>query len=234
MTFQFTPPASVWLDPRSVAINCHRGCSSEDIYFALTGWHPADAADDDDREFDVHVFASIIAVAAAQGSAVHAHLGLSIGDFRALLDRRFPGACDVFCACDMEHSYGEDDEVAMVRGLLLAYRSTEGEESRWLRIDDRTARGRTQPSVGRSGSAQSSGAIATARAPLCAACGAEYPQHALEAFLLSHVVPEADGMVLCTTPVCRDCTDFDHCFGEETGESRLARTRRADVMGPAS
>jgi nitrogen fixation protein NifQ len=45
---------------------------------------------------------------------------------------------------------------------------------------------------------------------------------------------EADGMVLCTTPVCRDCADFEHCFGEETGESRLARTRRAGVARPAS
>ena len=37
---------------------------------------------------------------------------------------------------------------------------------------------------------------------------------------------EADGMVMCTTPVCTDCTDFDLCFGEESGESRLARVRR--------
>ena len=38
---------------------------------------------------------------------------------------------------------------------------------------------------------------------------------------------ESDGFVMCTTPVCSGCGDFDSCFGEETGESRLARIRRA-------
>ena len=102
MTFQFTPAASVCVDPQSVAANCHRGCASEDIYFALTGWHPGDAAADDDGEFDIHVFASLIAIAAAQGSAVYTQLGLSVGEFQAVIDHLFPGACDVFCGCDRE------------------------------------------------------------------------------------------------------------------------------------
>lgn len=36
---------------------------------------------------------------------------------------------------------------------------------------------------------------------------------------------EAEGFSLCTAPSCRDCTDFTSCFGEETGESRLARLK---------
>ncbi len=31
---------------------------------------------------------------------------------------------------------------------------------------------------------------------------------------------------LCTAPSCGECDDFDHCFGEETGKSLLARSRR--------
>jgi nitrogen fixation protein NifQ len=31
---------------------------------------------------------------------------------------------------------------------------------------------------------------------------------------------------MCTTPVCTRCSDFDLCFGEESGESRLAAQRR--------
>ena len=31
---------------------------------------------------------------------------------------------------------------------------------------------------------------------------------------------------LCTAPSCGECDDFDHCFGEETGESLLARNAR--------
>lgn len=36
---------------------------------------------------------------------------------------------------------------------------------------------------------------------------------------------EAEGFVLCATPSCRECNEFEMCFGEETGESRLARIR---------
>ena len=36
---------------------------------------------------------------------------------------------------------------------------------------------------------------------------------------------------LCTAPSCAECCDFEHCFGEETGESLLARVRRAEEAG---
>lgn len=37
-----------------------------------------------------------------------------------------------------------------------------------------------------------------------------------------------DGGAICTAPSCSECADFDNCFGEETGESFLARARRAE------
>ena len=36
---------------------------------------------------------------------------------------------------------------------------------------------------------------------------------------------------LCTAPSCGECDDFDHCFGEETGQSLLARVRRGHETG---
>lgn len=225
MTFQFTPPASVCVDPRAAAANCHRGCASEDIYFALTGWHPGDAAADDDGEFDIHVLASLIAIAAAQSSAVHTQLGLSVGDFQALLDRCFPGAHDVFCGCDNDQAGEEDNEVAMVRELLLAYRSTEGEESRWLA--SMIARRAVEPNhlwedLGLRNRGELSRLLMRHFAPLAT----QNTRNMRWKRFFYRMLCEADGMALCTTPVCTDCTDFDLCFGEETGESRLARTRR--------
>ncbi len=35
------------------------------------------------------------------------------------------------------------------------------------------------------------------------------------------------GYTLCMAPSCAECTDFDMCFGEESGESFLARARRS-------
>lgn len=40
---------------------------------------------------------------------------------------------------------------------------------------------------------------------------------------------EAEGFSLCTAPSCRECSDFDVCFGEETGISHLARIRNGFV-----
>ncbi len=32
-----------------------------------------------------------------------------------------------------------------------------------------------------------------------------------------------DGFALCVAPSCSECSDFHHCFGDESGESLLAR-----------
>ena len=41
-----------------------------------------------------------------------------------------------------------------------------------------------------------------------------------------------DGYMLCAAPSCAECDDFDNCFGEEGGESLLAKVRRsADLAG---
>jgi nitrogen fixation protein NifQ len=34
-----------------------------------------------------------------------------------------------------------------------------------------------------------------------------------------------DGFSMCVAPCCSECTDFDQCFGDESGESLLARNR---------
>lgn len=40
-----------------------------------------------------------------------------------------------------------------------------------------------------------------------------------------------EGYMLCAAPSCSECDDFDHCFGEEGGESLLAQSRRsADLV----
>jgi nitrogen fixation protein NifQ len=37
---------------------------------------------------------------------------------------------------------------------------------------------------------------------------------------------ELEGFSLCAAPTCRECDDFDNCFGEESGASALARLAR--------
>ena len=102
-------------------------------YRMLTGVDPAEAAIDDDDSFDRHVLASILAVA-ADGE----RRGRRAGGPRG---RRSRAPCwrDGFLRPPAWPSLGanaghraEDDEIAMVRELLLANRSSDGDIGRCL------------------------------------------------------------------------------------------------------
>lgn len=41
------------------------------------------------------------------------------------------------------------------------------------------------------------------------------------------------GYSICTAPSCSECFDFENCFGDESGESRLARVRRTAELDDA-
>lgn len=230
MTLQFSPPAANCADPKAAVTACHRGCDSADIYLALTGWYPDEATLDDEQEFDTHVIASIVAIGAAQGSAVHAHLGLSVADFRALVERLFHGASEMFCACEVDRASPEDEEVTMVRSLLMAHRSFDTDESRWLA--SMIARCAVEPNhlwedLGLRNRAELSRLLDRHFTSLAE----KNTRNMRWKRFFYRMLCEADGMVLCATPVCTDCADFDLCFGEETGRSRLARSRRDGPAG---
>ena len=97
----------------------------------LTGCHPADAVIDDDFSFDRHVLASILAVASMENGTVAERAGLAAADLASLMAQWFPAACG-WCSVARARSDADDDEIAMVRDLLLAHRSSEGEVGRWL------------------------------------------------------------------------------------------------------
>jgi nitrogen fixation protein NifQ len=45
---------------------------------------------------------------------------------------------------------------------------------------------------------------------------------------LYRVICRDEGYSICTAPTCSECSDFDNCYGEEDGESLLARNRWAE------
>ena len=45
---------------------------------------------------------------------------------------------------------------------------------------------------------------------------------------LYRVICRDEGYSICTAPTCSECSDFDNCYGEEDGESLLARNRHAE------
>jgi nitrogen fixation protein NifQ len=216
----------------------HRGDNGVLTYLTLTGRDPAEAVVEEDGRFDQHVFASILAAAAMDGDAVADRVGLAVGELSAMIARWFPTAAEVggaWCQdnTDAEDARAEDDEFVMVRDLLLAHRSSEGEYGRWLAA--MVARRALEPNhlwedLGLRDRSELSRLLARHFAPIAT----RNTNNMRWKRFFYRMLCEDDGLVMCSTPVCTQCSDFDLCFGEENGESRLAYQRRMLALAATS
>jgi len=201
-------------------------------YRLLTGCHPADATIDDDFSFDRHVLASILAVAAMENGAVAERAGLTAEDLANLMAQWFPAACAMGVAWHAGDAKADDDEVAMVRDLLLAERSSEGDAGRFLAA--MIARRAMEPNhlwedLGLRDRSELTRLLARHFGPLAA----RNTRNMRWKRFFYRALCESDGFVMCTTPVCTECRDFDLCFGDESGESRMAERRREATLSAA-
>ncbi len=202
-------------------------------YRMLTGCDLVGAAIEDDVSFDRHVLASILAVTAMEGGVVADRVGLAADELSALIERWFPLARSVTATWCAQTGLVEDDEIAMVRDLLLAHRSTEDELGGWLAA--MVARRSMEPNhlwedLGLRNRSELTRLLERHFAPLAF----RNTKSMKWKRFFYRTLCEDDGLVICSTPVCTQCSDFDRCFGEETGESRLAQRRRAAALNPAS
>jgi nitrogen fixation protein NifQ len=142
-----------------------------------------------------------------------------------LVDRWFPHARTALFAGGTVEAGEPDDEIAMVRDLLLAHCSTPGDEGRWLAV--MIARRAMEPNhlwedLGLRDRSELSRLLARHFAPLAV----RNTKNMRWKRFFYRTLCEADGLVMCTTPVCTSCGDFNLCFGDESGISRLAERRR--------
>ncbi|WP_210190137.1 nitrogen fixation protein NifQ [Bradyrhizobium sp. NAS96.2] len=203
----------------------HKGIAT---YHLLTGVSPADAEIVADSDFDRHVLASILAAASMDGGPLPDKAGLAAHELAALLEQYFPSIEIKIEQSAAGVEANVTDEVAMVRDLLLSRRSTEGDIGRWLAA--MIARRAIEPDhlwedLGLRNRGELSRLLSRHFAPL-AACNINNMRWKR---FFYRTLCEDEGLVMCTTPVCTQCNDFDVCFGDESGESRMAERRR-DVL----
>jgi nitrogen fixation protein NifQ len=196
-----------------------------DVYRMLTGQEPADAVIADDGAFDSHILASILAVASVEQGLVAERVGLAAHELARLIEHWFPRARDVIASWCRRSEAAEDDETAMVRDLLLAQCSIEGDTGRWLAA--MVARRAVEPNhlwedLGLRDRGELSRLLTRYFAPLAA----RNTKNMRWKRFFYRMLCEDDGFVMCSTPVCSQCGDFDLCFGDESGESRMAYRRR--------
>ncbi len=196
--------------------------STPGLYAYLMAYAPRGAV----GEFDAHVVASILAAAALDGAPMEGS-GLSRADLTILIQTLFDGAdADLVCeGAEVEL----DEEAAMVRDLLLENRAEGGELCRSLAT--MIARRAMEPNhlwedLGLRERVELSRMLIRHFTPLAS----RNTRNMRWKRFFYRCLCEADGFVLCTTPVCAQCSDFDLCFGEESGESRMAEQRRKATL----
>lgn len=201
-------------------------------YRLLTGMDPADADISNDFSFDRHVLACILAAGVMESGLLFEKVGLSSDELAGLLEQEFPSFR--IKGDDLLGSKRDDnDEVTMVRDLLLAQRSTEGDTSRWLAA--MIARRIMEPNhlwadLGLRDRGELSRVLNRHFRPLARR---NVNNMRWKRFFYRSLC-EDEGLILCTTPVCTECNDFNHCFGDESGESRMAERRRDVLLAPAA
>lgn len=190
------------------------------------------AATDTEAGFDAHVFASIIAIAAAEadaeGDALAPHLGVGCADLELVFARYFsPRAFLALGVPVGEALAGEEEEMlaellrhhsrtveGRILAAMIARRAMEPDHL-WQDLGLGN-RGELSRLLGRHFSVLAAGNVRNMK---------------WKKYFYRRLC-EAEGFVLCSAPSCRDCSDFEACFGDESGESRLAQRRRAAQLDP--
>jgi nitrogen fixation protein NifQ len=194
-------------------------------YRALTGLSPEEAAIESDESFDKHVLASILALALAEKGRVGDRAGLCDDDLRSLLERCFPHKKWSLSARGESVDNLDRDEIEMVRDLLLANRSVDDDVGRWLAA--MVARRAMEPNhlwedLGLRERSELTRLLERHFRPLAI----RNNKNMRWKRFFYRMMCESDGFVMCSSPVCSNCADYNQCFGPESGESRLMPGRR--------
>lgn len=180
--------------------------------------------------FEAHVLASVLAVAAIEakgdGDALVRGTGLERQELLELVSERFPHAAPLFeravpldatitfeadelCLRDLlERSTSEGSRFEQALAFLVA-RRCQRPNHLW---QDLGLRNRRELSW-----------LMERHFP---ALAQRNKQDMKWKKFLYRVICRDEGFSICTAPTCSECSDFDNCFGEEDGESLLARNQR--------
>ncbi|MGX5804178.1 nitrogen fixation protein NifQ [Bradyrhizobium sp. Arg314] len=178
--------------------------------------------------FDQHVLACVLSraleeIGGGKATATEA-TGLSRADLRDVLTERFPHI--PISAFVLEEAADREPEMEeqLLRDLLLAQARPEDPASaRFAKIIARRAMrdDHLWQDLGLFNRAELSRLLA-AHFPTLAAGNTKKMKWKK---YLYRMLCEGEGFSICTAPSCRQCSDFESCFGSEEDESCLARIR---------
>ena len=177
--------------------------------------------------FDGHVLACLFAIGAAEStldSTLADALGISGKALRGAIDQYFPSAIGHLESFGLDREILVEDEERSLRMLLQRSCSTAAPLSSLLTII--VARRAMRPNhlwqdLGLTNRDELSALMLRHFAPLAL----RNTQDMKWKKFFYRMICRDDSYRLCVAPSCSECSDFSGCFGDESGESLLARVR---------
>lgn len=174
-----------------------------------------------EKGLDEHVLACVLSCALKEVEAGEAtateSTGLSLTELREILPRSFPAAAMAALAFKDVSDPEPLMEEELLRGLLLAHaRPSDPASARFAKILARRAmrNGHLWQDLGLLNRAELNRLLAM-HFPTLAAGNAQNMKWKKYFY---RKLCEAEGFSLCAAPNCRECSDFESCFGPEEGE----------------
>jgi nitrogen fixation protein NifQ len=202
-----------------------------DLYIQLRA-RPSDLGRAD--PFTAHVFCCALSIclheSGIRSGALGGALGLNRDELLRLVDRWAPET-RAYIDFDAEsETVTLDDEEEQIRELLQRFQVNSSEETGWLAsiLTKRSMAPRHLWQDLGLAHRDELGRLMRERFPNMAERNVNHMKW--KKFFYRSLC-EMEGFVLCASPTCRECSDFHDCFGDESGESALARLSRQPPNG---
>ena len=199
--------------------------NAQEIYQWLTGG----AANGSCDGFDTHVIAAIISLGLAEAQVekrpIVETVGLTGPSLATLIRETFPHAGPMFDRLAEDALADVPEDEACLRDLLW-HNATDGSDLQ-NRLAQMIARRSMRPNhlwqdLGLRSRRELSWLMARHFEPLAS----RNSQDMKWKKFLYRAICRDEGYRLCSVPVCSECDDFEVCFGDESGESLMARSKR--------
>lgn len=195
----------------------------EAVYALLSQCTAASGCD----SFDGHVLACIFAAGAMEtgpGGSLTDALGISGKVLRCMCEQYFPGSLIYLEAFGLDGEPAVEEDEKCLRALLGRSCTTAAAFSYLLSI--LIARRSTRPNhLWQDLGLPNRGELSTLMQRHFAPLAMRNNQDMKWKKFLYRMICRDEGFRLCAAPSCSECSDFEDCFGDESGESLLARTR---------
>jgi nitrogen fixation protein NifQ len=185
---------------------------------------------------DAHVVASSIAMAVQEmqpGRTFTAGLGIAGQELRQFIAAPFPDGVRLLERFGLdEPAFPSEDELCL-RELLSRFATT----GTWLelRLADLIARRSLRPNhLWQDLGLRNRGELSRLMTRHFARLAARNNHDMKWKKFFYRMICRDEGYSLCTAPSCSECCDFEVCFGDESGESLMARVRREAEIIPGA